>query len=143
MYARVIGSGLRLLIAAALYSLSALPAAAHPGHRHDTTAVIAVAADDTLVSRASSSDVEQGAQVIAAPAPALVSSFCCCGQSGCCASSGCGLGMTCGSCGASGNALVVSHAVRVASPAKAAIACLSDQLLAGDAASPDDRPPRV
>ncbi len=112
MCTRVIGSGLRLLIAAVLSLLLAFPPAAHPGHGHDTTALMAVAAVDTLVDRTSSGNVDKGVQVIAVPAPALVSSSCCCGQSGCCANSSYGLGMTCGSgsCGHSGSALVVSQA---------------------------------
>jgi hypothetical protein len=142
---RVIGSGLRLLIAAAFCSLLALPAAAHPGHGHDRSALIAVVALDALVDRASAGDVGQGEQVTAAPAPALDSSSCCCGQSGCSAGSGCGSGMASGSgsCGQCSGALVLSYALCVAPLAKGAVACLSDQLLAGDAPGPGDRPPRV
>lgn len=139
----VIGLGLRLLIAAMLCSLLALPAAAHPGHVHDTTVHIVVAAPDTLVKRASSGDVDRGAQVVASAPPTLVFS-CCSTQGGCCAGSGCCSGMACGSgsCCHGGSALVLSHAVRVARPAKVAPASRSDRSLAGYAAGPDDRPPR-
>ncbi len=142
---RFIDPGLRLLIAAALCSLLALPAAAHPGHGHDTPAPFAVPALDTLIDRASSSGVDQGAQMIAAPAPALVFSCCCRGQNGCCTDCDCGVTMTCasGSCGSCNAAAVLSYAVRVAPSAKGAVATLSDQVLAGDAPGPDDRPPRV
>ena len=129
MCTRFIDPGLRLLIAAALCSLLALPAAAHPGHGHDTPAPFAVPALDTLIDRASSSGVDQGAQMIAAPAPALVFSCCCRGQNGCCTDCDCGVTMTCasGSCGSCNAAAVLSYAVRVAPSAKGAVATLSDK----------------
>ena len=141
----VIISGLRLLIAAVLCSLLALPAAAHSGHGHDASAL--TAALDALVDRANARDVGSGAQVIAASASALHSSSCCCccGQSGYCEFSGCGSGLACesGSCSHVNGALALLSAARVAPSAKGEVACLSDQLLAGDAPGPDDRPPRL
>lgn len=144
MCTRVIGSGLRLLVAALLCWLLTLPAAAHFGHGRDMSALIKIATFDVLVDRASSRDASQGARVIAAPAPALVSS-CCCGQSGCCVGSGLGSGMACGpgSCGHGSGALDWSHPVRIEPSAMGAGICLFDQLLAGVAPGPDDRPPRL
>lgn len=142
---RVITSGVRLLIAAVFFLLLAFPAAAHPGHDHGASPLIAVAALDALLDQASSGELGTGEQVIAAPTQAPITSCCCCRHDGCCTGVGCGTGMAAGSgsCDYSGSAIVGSHAVRVAFSAKGAVARLSDQLLAGDAPSPNDRPPRV
>ena len=144
MCSEVITSGIRLLIGAVLWSLLALPAAAHPGHGHhnDGSEVVAVAVAP-VVHR----DVRREAQAIATIATSAVLSGCCScsGQSGCCSGFGCGLGMTCGatSCNPGTGAALVLGAVGLAPPAKAAPACRSGRLLAGDAPGPDDRPPRV
>lgn len=144
VHIRFIGFGLQMLIAVMISALLAMPAAAHPGHVHDTPARVAAVTLDALIVQVSSDDFDQQEQVIAIAARPLMSSCCCCGQNGCCTASGCNAGMTCGSgsCG-SGNALVLSHAGYVAPLAKRASAAHSDQILAGKTRGPDDRPPRV
>ena len=141
---RVIGFGLQILIAAMFCALLTVPATAHPGHVHDTSARVAATALDALIVQASSGDFDQEEQVIAVAAHPLASSCCCCGQNGCCTGSGCNSGTACSSasCGHGGNALVLSHAVRVDPPAEGAAAAHSDQLVAGKTLGPEDRPPR-
>ena len=142
----VITTGFRLLIAAVFCLLLAFPAAAHPGHDHGASPLIAVAALDALIDQPSSCEPGKGQQVIAAPAWTSLTSTCCCccGQSGCCTGSACKGAMACGSgsCG-HGGALVLLPAARGTPPAKSVGAAPSDQLLAGNTLGPADRPPRA
>ena len=137
----VTGFGLRLLIAAVLATLLALPAAAHRGHGPDTSVANVGAVLDTSVDQARSVDRLQDKQEVRASA--LVSSSCCCGLGANSTTSGCGTGMTCGSgsCGHS-SSVVLSYGADTARAAKAMIAYASEHLLAGLAPGPNDRPPR-
>ena len=137
----VTGFGLRLLIAAVLATLLALPTAAHPGHGLDTPVTNVGAVFDTSLDQARSVDRRQDEQEVRASA--LASSSCCCGLGANSTTSGSGSGMTCGS-GASGHSsgLELSYGADTARTAKAMFAYVSEHLLAGLAPGPDDRPPR-
>ena len=137
----VTGSALRLLIAAVLALLLALPAAAHRGHGPDTSVANVGAVLDTSVDQARSVDRPRDKQEVRAYA--LVSSSCCCGLGANSTTSGCGSGITCGSgsCGHS-SGLALSYGANTARTAKAMVAYVSEHLPAGLAPGPDDRPPR-
>ena len=137
----VTGFGLRLLIAAVLATLLALPAAAHRGHGPDTSVTNVGAVLDTSVDQTRSVDRLQDRQEVRASA--LASSSCCCGLGANSTPSGCGTGMTCGSgsCGHN-SSVVLSYGADTARAAKAMIAYASEHLLAGLAPGPNDRPPR-
>jgi hypothetical protein len=142
--ARVIWSGVGLLIAAVLHSLFIFPAAAHSGHGHDAAVSIIATAPDGLVDRESAGDVAQDDHLIVAYAAASLSSPCWCGRTGSSMGCGCGCGMACGSgsCGHASGVLTSWRAVDVELPAKG-VGCLSSRLLAGYAPGPDERPPRT
>ena len=142
----LIGSALRLLIAAVLCSLFVLPAAAHPGHGHDTSAPTATALD-ALVELGNAGNVGQHltAPFALAFLSSSSSSSCCCRQSGSSVGSGCGCGMAygSGSCGHASSVLAAWHAVHIAPAVKGVGACLTGQLQPGDAPGPGERPPRI
>jgi len=140
----LMGSALRLLIAAVLCSLFVLPAAAHPGHGHDTSAPTATALN-ALVEPRNAGHVGQGEHLTAPFAVAFLFSSCCCGQSGSSMGSGCGCGMACGSgsCGHASGVLAAWHVVHIAPAVKGVGACLWGQLQPGDAPGPGERPPRI
>jgi len=113
-------------------------------HTARTTAIFPFASSERAEARPSKAIM----CVAATPAPGCQGcsdGVGCCGQSGCCAGSGCGSGMGCGSgsCGYGSSTLVLSHTVCVTPPVNGAVAFLSNQVLAGDAPGPNDRPPRV
>jgi hypothetical protein len=137
VWTRVIVSGVRLLIAAVLCSLLTMPAAAHPRHDNDASALISVAAPDTLADQATADDVGRGERVIAAPALG------CCGPSDCSTGCACGMASGSGTCGHAGGALAFSYAVRIPPSASSAHNSRSEQLLAGEDLCPGDRPPTV
>lgn len=136
----VTGSVLRLLIAAVLASLLALPAVADRGHGPDTSVTNVVAVFDTSVAQARSVDRLQGKQEVRAYA--LASTSCCCGLGANSTTSGCGSGMTCGSASCGHSNVALSYSADTARTAKAMVAYVSEHLLAGLALGPDDRPPR-
>src|SRR5581483_5424998 len=137
----VTGSALRLLGAAVLALLMALPAAAHPGHGPDAPVTNVGTVLDISVNQARTVDQLQDKQEVRASA--LASSSCCYGLSANYATAGCASGVTCGSgsCGHS-SGVALSYGPDTARTAKAMVAYVSDHLLAGLAPGPDDRPPR-
>ena len=144
MSARVIVSGVRLLIAAVLCSLLTVPAAAHSQHGNAASVFLAVAASDTLANQATSADGGRRELAIAAPATFDACS-CCWGPSNCSTGCGCAYGTACGSgacCHASG-ALAYSSNVSVTPSLGVAENSRSDQFLAGEDLCPGDRPPAV
>jgi hypothetical protein len=138
----VTGFGLRLLIAAVLATLLALPAAAHRGHGQETAVTSSGAVLDNLADQARS--VAQLADKQEARSYARASPSCCCRLGANFMASGSGSGMTCGS-GASGHisGLALPYGADTAGPAKAMFAYISEYLLAGLAPGPGDRPPRA
>jgi hypothetical protein len=136
----VVQLALRMLMAAALWSLPALRAAAHPAHGHDRPAISALMALEKPVEQVALHHPCQ--EETAVTTSIEVAAFgACCGQDqswiGCSPGTTCGCAV-CGPCGA----LAASDGGRLRVCAKGMVAVLWQQAPTGLGSTPADRPPR-
>jgi len=122
---------LRLLMAAGLCSLLALPAAAHPGHRHDRSAISAGVGLEKLVQQIAFDERYQEEDAVTTSVEAFGFEACC-GQNETLMGSGCSSAMTC-TCVSYGHggALALSYGADLLLCPSGKVVALRQQVLAG------------